>query len=372
MNWIYPQITQVPGFGGVAVAWIERDAEHFPLERLQFCLPWIRGSSQPSKLLRMGLERSLRMYTRRMVRFGLAEGAALLHAHFGTAGYYALSARERLDIPMITTFYGYDLSLYPRTYPRWLRRYERLFEVGELFVVEGNHMRQQLIALGCPPEKTVVQRIGVDLDAIRFSPRRLEAGDPFRLLIASTFTEKKGVVYGMRAFANLVAEHPAAELTLIGGGSTPEAQRIEAEADAIIEQHGLGSKVQKLGYVSRERLWEEARRAHIFLAPSVQAANGDNEGGAPVVITEMLASGMPVVSSHHCDIPEVVTDGESGLLAPERDVDTLTQHLLELATHPKRWPEMGRAGRRHVEQHYNLQLQMANLGDIYSQVLREM
>ena len=70
-----------------------------------------------------------------------------------------------------------------------------------------------------------------------------------------------------------------------------------------------------LGYVSRETLREEAYEHDVFLAPSVTASNGDTEGGAPVAIIEMSASGMPIVSTNHCDIPSVVLDGVTGLLA---------------------------------------------------------
>ena len=88
---------------------------------------------------------------------------------------------------------------------------------------------------------------------------------------------------------------------------------------------------------------------HIFLSPSVTARDGDSEGGAPVSIIEAAATGMPVVASTHADIPEVVVDGESALLSPERDVDALAQNLERLVTEPHVWEPMGRRGRAHVQ-----------------------
>ena len=76
---------------------------------------------------------------------------------------------------------------------------------------------------------------------------------------------------------------------------------------------------------------------------------GDTEGGAPVGVIEASATGMPVVASFHADIPEVVRHGESGWLAPERDVEALAAHLVGLIEHPESWPAMGERGRRHIE-----------------------
>jgi colanic acid/amylovoran biosynthesis glycosyltransferase len=63
---------------------------------------------------------------------------------------------------------------------------------------------------------------------------------------------------------------------------------------------------------------------------------------------------LPVISTFHSGIPEVVLDGESGFLVPERDVDALTKKLEYLVVHPEIWPEMGRAGRKCIELRYDV------------------
>jgi colanic acid/amylovoran biosynthesis glycosyltransferase len=94
------------------------------------------------------------------------------------------------------------------------------------------------------------------------------------------------------------------------------------------------------------------RSAHIFLGPSVTAASGDQEG-IPTVIKEAMAVGLPVVSTIHSGIPELVEHGVTGYLAPERDAETLAKHLIALLRHPDQWGEMGRAGRRRVEMEFD-------------------
>ena len=108
---------------------------------------------------------------------------------------------------------------------------------------------------------------------------------------------------------------------------------------------------------------------HIFLSPSVTARDGDSEGGAPIAILEAEASGMPVVSTRHADIPEIVVANESALLSAERDVEALTANLERLLKDPDQWPAMGERGRRHVEESYNVTVQVQRLETLYSQVL---
>jgi colanic acid/amylovoran biosynthesis glycosyltransferase len=114
---------------------------------------------------------------------------------------------------------------------------------------------------------------------------------------------------------------------------------------------------------------EEAYRHHIFLSPSVTASDGDTEGGAPVSLIDMAASGMPIVSSRHCDIPEVILDGVSGLLADERDVDGLVAHLRWLIEHPDEWRPMLDAGRRRMEKEYHAKVQGERLAEVYASLL---
>lgn len=104
-----------------------------------------------------------------------------------------------------------------------------------------------------------------------------------------------------------------------------------------------------MGYKPNNIFMKKEANAHIFMLPSITAQNGDTEGGAPVAILEAQATGLPVISSYHADIPKVVVDGKSALLAPERDVEKLAKHLEYLIEHPDVWGAMGRIGREHVE-----------------------
>jgi colanic acid/amylovoran biosynthesis glycosyltransferase len=126
--------------------------------------------------------------------------------------------------------------------------------------------------------------------------------------------------------------------------------------------------VQLLGYQPHQCFLEELDRAHLFLAPSVTAGDGDTEGGAPTVLLEAQAAGLPVLATWHADIPEVVRDGETGFLVPERDSAALAEKLIYLAEHPELWPVLGAAGRRHMETNYNIRCETHKLENVYEEL----
>jgi colanic acid/amylovoran biosynthesis glycosyltransferase len=150
---------------------------------------------------------------------------------------------------------------------------------------------------------------------------------------------------------------------LIGDGE------LRPRIEALVQELGIADEVLFLGAQPHVRFREELLRCHLFLSPSVTAADGDTEGGAPVGIIEARATGMPVVATTHADIPEVICHGKTGWLAPERDVAELTSHLAGLLSQPETWPAMGERGHRHIEAQYNLSVQAQRLESIYDELM---
>jgi colanic acid/amylovoran biosynthesis glycosyltransferase len=287
----------------------------------------------------------------------------LLHAHFGTEGVRYLKLKQNLNLPMITTFYGFDVSMIPRI-PSWKKRYIQLFQEGELFLTEGNNMKKELFKLGCPENKIVVQHLGVDLNKFKFTMRTLPEDGNIIILIAGSFKEKKGIPYAIKAFAKVKQNHPNIQLRILGDGP------LRKQIESLIKELKIQNSVILLGYKSHEVFMNESLNAHIFMLSSITAQDGDTEGGAPVSIIEAQATGLPVISSYHADIPDIVVDGKSALLAPERDVEALAKHLEYLVEHPDVWAEMGRAGREHVEREYDVMGQVEKLEELYVTLMK--
>jgi colanic acid/amylovoran biosynthesis glycosyltransferase len=291
------------------------------------------------------------------------EKARLIHAHLGWEGARALCVARAAGLPLITSFYGRDASLLPR-YPWWRARYKRLFAEAAAFFVEGPHLGETLAALGCPPQKIRVIHLGIDVSRISFAARTFPEKGRIEVLVSSSLRPKKGVPAAVEAFAAVARQFPRAHLRILGDG--PERHRVLRR----IHRHRLQDRVTLEGYVRYERHLAALGTAQLFLAPSRTAPSGDSEGGAPVALIEALAAGLPVISTRHADIPEVVEDGACGLLSPEFDDNALARNLQWMLEHPQEWPAMGCAGRARMEREFDATRQASIAEAVYHDLIR--
>lgn len=293
----------------------------------------------------------------------------LFHSHFGDEAWTKMNLVDRIGLPHVVTFYGYDVNRLPKVEPVWLDRYRALFEKVDAVLCEGPHMARCLRALGCAPEKVHVHHLGIPIEDISYRPRQWTPGTPLRVMIAASFKEKKGIPFALEALGQLKDRIPL-EITIIGDASGEErSQREKSRILEVIEKYGLASLIRFMGYQPYKVLFEEAYRHHLFLSPSVTAMDGDTEGGAPVSIIEMAATGMPIVSTFHCDIPEVVKDGETGLLAEERNAPQLCEKILWLVQNAGSWRKMLDGGRERIETQFDAKIQGLRLGGIYDHLI---
>ena len=302
-------------------------------QRLALIAPWRGGAESRSGRL-------------------LFEGAAVarepksdvLHAHFGPVGAMVQSLRDArvLDAPLVTTFYGYDVSRTPAS------RYRALFRGGDAFLVLGEAMRARLLAMGAPPERVHVHRLGVDLG--RFAPsgraRSPNAESVLHLLSIARLVPKKGIADALCAVARARARVASLRYTIIGDGP------LRAELERLASSLGIADVVDFAGWKTQQDVLAIARTARVVLAPSVTAPDGDAEG-TPVAILEAQALAIPVIATHHAGIPEVVVDGETAILAKEHDVEALASAIVALAD-PQRSQRMGEAGRALVERQHDI------------------
>ncbi len=285
----------------------------------------------------------------------------IIHCHFGTKGNFAVFLKDLHAIrgKVITTFHGFDMSRYIKDIGDDV--YDYLFTKGDLFLPISECWKNKLIKLGCGKDKIIVHRMGVDTNKFLFSPRKPK-NDKVKLLTIARLVEKKGVEYGIRAVAKVMQRHPNVEYKIIGDGP------IKSELEDLIKDLKIIDSVEILGWKKQEEVIELMKGADILLAPSVTSKDGDQEG-IPVVLMEALALGLPVLSTLHSGIPELVQDGISGFLIPERNVDTLIEKLIYLIEHPEIWSDMGRAGRAYVEKYYDINKLNDQLVVLYQQLL---
>lgn len=285
----------------------------------------------------------------------------LIHAHFGPSGLDVLPLSRRLRIPLLVTFHGYDASRLLRD-ERWVREFQRLCSEATTVAVSED-MKRRLVAHGVPEDRVRVHYYGVPMEDFRYERRspglvKSSSGAPARLLQISNFVEKKGHEWTLRAFRMLWERHPHVELVL--GGDGPLRKHMELLAGEL----GITRSVRFLGAVAKQEVIDWIRRSAVFVHHSVTASDGDMEG-IPNALIEAMASGLPVVTTRHSGIPELVCDGETGFLVAEKDVEGHAAALERALEAP---PEVGAAASRFVREHFDMSRQNERLVRIYDDV----
>lgn len=363
MTWLYTQVMRQPEhIKNHVVTDLTQNLDQFPFQNLTCeaddykIWQWLSRHSWRIRRWRQ---------TRLLINKIHSTGATVLHSHFGPQGWRNLDIAAKTRINHVVTFYGYDASRQPKSEPEWQARYRDLFNQADLFLCEGPHLGKCLIELGCPESKVMVHHLGINLDRIPYRPTPWQPGETLRVLMAGTFVEKKGMPLAIKALGEVQKRFPL-ELTIIGDAvQQPRSQEEKQRILNALDQHGLTSCTRLLGYQPHSTMMEEAYRNHIFLSPSVTASDGDTEGGAPVSIIEMAAAGLLVVSSTHCDIPEVIVDEHGGALAEEGNQEDLTKKLLHLLESSDNWQTMTAVARKHIEKEFDAATQGSRLGHIY-------
>ena len=268
--------------------------------------------------------------------------------HHGPMGARVARLREAgvLSGRVVTFFHGSDASAYVRRVGSHV--YEHLFRTGDLFLPVSDQLRRRLIALGCPAQRITVHRMGVDCRRFAFARRVRREGEPLRIVKVARLVERKGVAHAIRAVAALVTAGVDADYTIVGDGP------LRGVLEQLIRELGLSDRVRILGSIVHAGVAAVLARSHLLVAPSVTAGNGDMEG-IPVALMEAMASGLPVVSTVHGGIPELIDDGETGYLVSEGDVAALVGKLEYLAQHQVEWQRVGLAARKAIVRSYDIE-----------------
>lgn len=278
----------------------------------------------------------------------------IYHAHFGNVGRRWDFLKEYVDVPFIVSFYGRDASI---DLPENTRHYRRLFNETDQITVLSDDMRNEIVQRGAPASKTILQPLPVNIQEFEYSHSNYSNDQHSRILTVARFTEKKGLDDALEAI-DAVSNHHNIKWIIAGDGPLRNSFELE------INNRGLQDSVEILGWVPQKRVQELMERAHLFLLPSKTSEDGDKEG-TPTVLIEAQATGIPILSTYHAGIPEIISEGDSGILVPENDHVKLTNALDQLLTNPEKWELMSRKGREFVEKNHSRAAVAERLTEIY-------
>ena len=290
----------------------------------------------------------------------------LIHAHFGPGSIYALPYQKATGLPMLATYHGYDVPLllsalrfHPRNWRYWARS-GAMFRQVSRFLAASTELHDLLLELGAPPEKVKIWRLGIEIPALSYPAGRTGT----KIMMVGRFVEKKGFEYGIEALGKVAARFPGAKLQIAGSGDR------RANYDQLIGKLGLDGRVEFLGVLPHAELLARMSEADVFLAPSVVAEGGNRESGL-LVAKEAGARFVPVIGTLHGGIPEIIDDGETGYLVPERDSEAIAEKLALLLNDEGLRVAMGHKAREKMEREYDIVRRIAVLEEHYDEVREE-
>lgn len=281
----------------------------------------------------------------------------IIHAHFGFDAVKLMRIANSLDIPLVVSFYGSDVSRLPSEFG-WKRRYRKLARLGTCFIAASQIMKESLIDLGFPAKKIHIVRFGVDLNS---SPFLEKYRSTHKMMMVGRMVEKKGFEYAIRAVHLLQEKGIQTELNLYGNG--PLMQSLKK----LVASLRLEKQVRFHGYQPVETILEAHNNHSILLAPSVTAQDGDMEG-LPNTILEAMARGTPVVATRHAAIPEVIEHQKTGFLVEERDLHALANVLENIVNGRYDLETIRKNARQAVETRYCVDGMVTDIENIYEKV----
>jgi glycosyltransferase involved in cell wall biosynthesis len=195
-------------------------------------------------------------------------------------------------------------------------------------------------------DKIVLVRNGIDVS--KFAPREKRGDSPFTILSVARLVEKKGCEYLIDACGHLAERGVPFRCWIIGRG------KLRKKLLAQIDRLDLGDRVHLLGGCKQSQVLKRYLTADLYVLPSIVGNDGNREG-LPVSLVEALACGIPVVSTKTAGIPEVVHDGQNGLLGPERDSRALAEAMVRLIEDRQLYERLRSHARSSVESTFDIE-----------------
>lgn len=267
----------------------------------------------------------------------------VVHCHFGPMGIKFLSCG--IKIPFVTSFYGYDIGALPLVNKAYASLLPELFKVGQGFLVEGPVLGKRLIQLGAPEGKVFLNPLLIPLNEYPRKESYRRSYESAKFIFVGRFVEKKGFHLFLEAIGSIKDNLPQFNIDVVGFGELEDLYK------SIAEKYKFSNNIKFLGKKKHTEVLEMLRQYDFFVHPSFTAQNGDSEGGAPAIISEAQAVGVPIIASDHADIPFVM--GYANFLCQEGNVEELQENICK-AVRFRDWPFLIEEGRNKVKNQHDL------------------
>jgi len=265
-----------------------------------------------------------------------------VYAEYGVVGVQIMPVCKKLNIPLIVNFHGFDASV-KSILREYETQYKELFDYAEHIVAVSKTIEEILISLGASPEKITYTPCAPNDNFFDFKPTFSKNA----FIAVGRFVDKKAPYYTILAFRKVLEKYPDAKLYLCGDGL------LYNTCVNMVNYFQLSNNIIFLGSVSAKELKHLYEKSIAFVQHSVTALSGDMEG-TPVSVLEASAAGLPVISTNHAGIPDVILHEKTGLLVNEHDVDKMAEDMIYLLANKDYAKSLGQAGREFVRSNFSM------------------
>ena len=284
----------------------------------------------------------------------------LIFAEFGHVGAKAYPIAKALQIPLISTWLGYEISNKEVLKKNRDLYRSMLSDASTKHIVVSKTMIPKLLELGAKEETVFYSPLPPDEIFADCTPDFAAN----HLLAVGRFVEKKAPQNLVLAMKKVVEKFPDAVLTIVGEGP------LLNQCQEMVKEFSLEQNVHFAGVKNLEEIKTLMNASSVFVQHSVTAPSGDSEG-TPVVILEASFAGLPVVSTLHSGIPDVILNGETGFLVKENDVQDFAEKIITLLSDKALAKSMGENGRSFVRDNFSLEKHLETLKNIINSQLQK-
>jgi glycosyltransferase involved in cell wall biosynthesis len=281
----------------------------------------------------------------------------LIFTEYGPTACAIMRTIEKYKAPLLVHFHGYDVYHLP-TVRKHKANYEKLISLQANAIAVSKEMKQELISWGFPSERVIYSPCGCHSRFVELQVPKERSG----FIAVGRMVEKKGPLYTIKAFEMALKNGLKDNLTFIGDGPLMDTCK------EYVVENKLGDYIHFLGHQSHDFVLERMLNAKVFLQHSVTSSEGDKEG-TPVSVVEAMAVCMPVISTYHAGIQDVVAHGENGFLVREKDIAEMSKYILALAEDEEKCREMGNSGRTSVQKNFTDKAHLAAINDFIEKIM---
>lgn len=285
----------------------------------------------------------------------------LVHAHFAhDAAYTGMQISRILNKPF--TFTAHAFEIFSRQ--SYSKDRFRILTDGAVKVITPSVFNKRYITneTGCTEDKVEIVRATINPGKFDNQKRLYDKNGKIKIVAIGRLVEKKGFEYLIKAMSKIVEKEPRTFLSIIGSGE------LENYLINLTRNLGLTKTVHFLGAQTNERVLYELSSSDLAVLPCVVAKDGDMDV-CPLTLQEAMAMEIPVISTTVGSIPELITDGEEGLLVAERNESALADAILKLLHNTSLRENMGKKGREKILREFNIKTQVDKLLEIWKEAI---